>query len=649
MSELAALSNPFRDNVVLDAWQSPADVVDIHSGAFRACLAGIDSAGRGVPDSLLIYGPAGSGKTHLLTRLQRHLAQTAREAPDQVLRCVFVFVRLQTAPQLLWQHVRKRLAADLMRRDQGVTQLQRLIAHQIGVRAGKSPRAAVFRVRVLEGDNHAALAAQLAELTSSLSLPRDLSVIIEHLTLSRSVRDATAWLSGESLPEAALAQLGLGQDEQEDREQAARETVTALCRLAGETLPIVFCFDQVEALQRSSDDKEAFFRFARMAADLHDTDPNVFLVTCLQSAVLDLFRQAIRDADHQRMAKRHAVLEPLSPPQVEQLVRSRLDSAADLAALRRDRPAEPFFPLSRGFVAELSADRPACVPRTVLSQAARRFEELQQRHATERIDTDEFLATELFLRKQSAIPELAPSDTTRLMIQGSQLLARLDGHEVSEGDAGSADLVLGGRRSKVALSVRNEADGRSLGPKLEALLDDHPRSDGARLVIARDPRLTINKTAVKTRENLARLQALGAALVEPTLAALAALEALQSILSDAKSGDLANDGEPVSEGPVLAWLRSQRDDVLLEPVFELFAALLADGEPQPQRPEEQDLAELLAREHVLELEALSRRLGQPPDALLRIARQNAERYLVLEGPPVVLLDVAGTSTEGALP
>jgi len=180
VSELWAVPNPFRDNVVQDAWQSPADVLDIHSGAFGACLAGIDSASRGVPDSLLIYGPAGSGKTHLLTRLQRHLAQTARDAPDQVLRCVFVFVRLQTAPQLLWQHVRRRLATDLMRRDQGLTQLQRLIAHQIGVRAGKSPRAAVFRVRVLEGDNQAALTAQLGELTSSLNLPRDLSLIIEH-------------------------------------------------------------------------------------------------------------------------------------------------------------------------------------------------------------------------------------------------------------------------------------------------------------------------------------------------------------------------------------------------------------------------------------------------------------------------------------
>jgi hypothetical protein len=55
---------------------------------------------------------------------------------------------------------------------------------------------------------------------------------------------------------------------------------------------------------------------------------------------------------------------------------------------------------------------------------------------------------------------------------------------------------------------------------------------------------------------------------------------------------------------------------------------------------------LLAREHVLELEVLSQRLGHSSDTVLRIARQNGERYLVLEGPPVVLLDIAGTSTEG---
>ena len=642
MSALAALTNPFREFVVQDAWQSPADVEDIHASAFRACLAGIESAAKGVPDSLLIYGAAGSGKTHLLTRLQRHLAQTARDAPDQVLRCVFVFVRLQTVPQLLWQHLRRRLATDLMRRDQGLTQLQRLIAHQVAVRAGKSPRAAVFRLRLAEGDDQAVLVRQLNELTTSLNLPRDLSLVIEHLTLNRSERDASAWLAGESLPESALALLGLGPDIHDDREQAARDTVTALCRLAGETLPIVFCFDQVEALQRSSDDKEAFFRFGQMAADLHDTDPNIFLVTCLQSAALTLFNDAIRKADYQRMAKRHATLEPLDPEQVERLLRSRLDSLPELLALRAAHPREPLFPFSRDFVAQLSEDPTSRVPRQLLSRAAQQFETLQHHHTT-RIDTTEFLATELFLRQQIAKPELSPAHTTRLVLQGAELLAKFECRELTRGD-GEADVVFGGAGA-IALSVRNEADGRSLGPKLKRLLREQPRPDGARLVIVRDPRLTIAKTAVKTREHLAELQAKGAALVEPTLAALAALEALQSILADAKSGDLANDGEPVLEGSVLAWLRGLKDDISVEPVFELFNRILTSEGEAPQGADEQDLAELMAREHAIELSTVAERLRHPSDALLAIARRNAERYLVLDGPPVVLLDIAGTNVE----
>ena len=60
--------------------------------------------------------------------------------------------------------------------------------------------------------------------------------------------------------------------------------VTLLCRLAATTLPVVFCFDQIEALQRNADDREAFFHFAQMAADLHDSAPSVGLITCLTFA-----------------------------------------------------------------------------------------------------------------------------------------------------------------------------------------------------------------------------------------------------------------------------------------------------------------------------------------------------------------------------
>ncbi len=639
MTDLAPLANPFTDNVVQHAWQTPADVTAIHDDVFRACLAGIDSAKRGHPDSLLVYGPAGSGKTHLLTRLQRHLHTTAHQAEDQVLHCVFVFVRLQTSPQLLWQHVRRRLARDLMRRDEGLTQLQRLVAHQIAERTGTPSRSAVMRLRILGKEDHTVVASHLNALGEELGLSRDLCTVLEHLVCNRGIRDAAAWLEGESLPERVLKQLDLSPDELEDREEAAREVVTALARLAGQTLPLVFCFDQVEALQRSSDDRDAFFQFGRLAADLHDADPNVFLITCLQSALLPQFESSIQEAHKDRMAKRHAVLRSLGPAEVDALVRARLDSLPELEALRSEHPSEPYYPLSRSLVASLSQVSP-CVPRQVLAHAGRAFEELQHGHAAHPVSPREFLASAWEDRARKALAVQSPAYTSATLLGSVELLAALGERPVSERDPEGADLVLGGPQ-KLALSLRNEADGRSLGPKLRALASHLHRKDGARWVIVRDPRLPLAKTAKKARETLTALTQDGVRLVEPTAEALNALAALSSLLADAKSGDLANEGVTVAPSDVLAWLKSSREDARLAPIAELVEALFQVDVTPVETSAEQDLAELLSRERVLTLDGAAQALAKSADIVLATARKYDTHFLVLEGPPVVLLDRAG--------
>jgi AAA domain len=638
VTELLALSNPFRDSVVQDAWQTPVDITEIHSAAFAACLSGIESAARAVPDSLLIYGPAGSGKTHLLARLQRHLADTARSAPDSVLRCVFSFVRLQTSPQLLWQHLRRRLASDLMRREQDLTQLQRLVAHQLGIGTGRTPRAGLLELRVLRTQDEAALSSHLRKLAMKLDLPRDLCVALEELIFNRNVRDASAWLAGDSLPESVLEQLGLGVDVEEDREEAARHVVTALCRLAGETLPIVFCFDQVESLQRTAKDAEALFRFGRMGADLRDADPNVFLITCLQSAHLEDFKNAVRAADYDRVAQRSVALESLTPVQLEDLVRSRLGAVPGLAEVRAERGGGPFFPLSERFVSSLALERP-CVPRRILALAANAFEEQQSGRVMVVPTTAEFMARELGARTREKMSTLEPADTQRIMVQGAELVAHWEGAELSASNVPGIELQLSGKRS-VALSLRNEADGRSLTPKLKALLSTAATEDGPPVIIVRDMRLPIAKTALKAREYLKKLRERGVSLLEPSVEALAALDALSSLLSDAKSGDLANQASAVDSSAVLAWLKTLRDEPALEPVQELVEALFG-GSGAIANNEEQDLIDLLCHEHVIAAELAAQCLGQTQERLLALARSSTRHCLVLEGPPVLLLDVSG--------
>jgi hypothetical protein len=279
----------------------------------------------------------------------------------------------------------------------------------------------------------------------------------------------------------------------------------------------------------------------------------------------------------------------------------------------------------------------------VLSLAARAFDEHQHGKSTPVPTVAQFLDDELESRQKEKRGALAPRDTQRIMVQGTQLIAQLEDVEVSESRGDDADLVLGGPRP-AAVSFRNEADGRSLTPKLRKLLQHVPRADGAKVVIVRDPRLPIAKTAVKAREYLKALQEKGVSLVEPSIEALAALDALASILGDAKSGDLANQSNALEAGAVMAWLKSLRRDLELEPVQELIDALL-NAPPVVVDSAEQDLADLLSHEHVLTVEMAAQIIGQTPERVMAIGRKSSGHCLVLEGPPAVLLDVAGVAAE----
>ena len=93
----------------------------------------------------------------------------------------------------------------------------------------------------------------------------------------------------------------------------------------------------------------------------------------------------------------------------------------------------------------------------------------------------------------------------------------------------------------------------------------------ARLIVVRDSRVPITPKATKTRQALDELQRAEVVVRHPSPEVLAALDALRSLLSDAKSGDLGypstvecSDGTMVTvwyevlNGSPLAQLRQAR-------------------------------------------------------------------------------------------
>ncbi|HEU4404768.1 MAG TPA: AAA family ATPase [Polyangiaceae bacterium] len=631
-ARLEEMPNPFVDDVVTDAWATlRADVPSIHAEPFQQCLVGLANVERGARDSLLIHGPAGAGKTHLLARLQRHLRETAPKAADGAVRCIFIAVKLQANPHLLWQHLRRRFVSDLMQPHEGVTQLQRLVAHQLASPASGSPKSWVRNLRVLTQTDVGAVPEYLEQVARRLDISREVHVLVEHLVCQRFVTDALAALRGESLPEASLARLGLSPVEDEDREGAARRVVTDLCRLAGGTLPIVFCFDQIEALSNGEQQFDAFARFGRLAADLFEADENVFLISCIQSAFLKGLDEAVRRSDHDRAFKRRALLEPLTRAEAHELVRKRLEQSSDaLRAARQGRTGNPVYPLEPAFVDGLCSSPKDALPRKVLARCAARFAELQTGRPPEARPVAGELEQAFAGRRHQALA--AGVATDEVLLHGLPALWSVLGRKPVVTEAKGPSLALPVRDETVVVHVCDEANMKSLAARLRHVFDNF--DPHTRTSVVRAPDNPITRAAKKARGYLDQFEKKGGRFVRPKAEALAALEALRSLLADARSGDLSHEGEPVPEGVVKAWLSSHLDAELAA-----FVGQLEGGGAAPDAALAalvRDVEAALAPGLVVEVSAVAGELGRSVEDVLVAARLAPERVGLLEGPPPVL-------------
>ena len=146
-------------------------------------------------------------------------------------------------------------------------------------------------------------------------LGRNLATALRHLALGRHRRDVRDWLHDGVLPDATSRDLGLVQPaEDEDPEEQALDLVCAFSRLADSSVPLVLCFDQLEALQTSPDDREGLYAFGKMASALRDKTRNTLIISCVQTAFLDELDHIIRGADMDRLAEKEGLLKPLSRP-----------------------------------------------------------------------------------------------------------------------------------------------------------------------------------------------------------------------------------------------------------------------------------------------------------------------------------------------
>jgi hypothetical protein len=620
------MTNPFRNRIVADPWRpSGTDIAEIHSKAFDLCRSALDTVRKeGRSTSVLLYGETGSGKTHVLNRLQHHTLTLPNLH-------IFGSVRLHTSPNRLWRHLRASFVESLARvGKKGRTQLELMFMRRLFLLCRKS--AISFEefydlTETLRTDSH---------------LSPNLCQALQHLMHRRHLTDVLAWLKGYSLPESTYAKLQIRPpDETDDAEDLSLEMVLELCRLAGPTIPVVLSFDQIEALQRYPKDIDGIFRFGQAIRTLHDETSNLLLVTCVQTSFLGELKQAVAVPDFDAMSCHAKTLGTLTRDQALKVVSSRIDALSDknfdkgalFQALARDLT---------GFVGETGQN---C--RAILSRCADIFDslsgavpapEFEMPGSAPNIDT--FLENETAVREEKAYRHVSPDDMDDMLQGVLPSLANMLDDRCREKDGKlhpDVDMVIACPDAEIGICLCNHQNMNSLAGKLRRLVHGFPAEKKMRLVLLRHPQLRIRPGAIKVNQYLRQLNDRRVRLITPSPEALAALDALRSVLSDARSGDLTHRGYPVHEKTVREWFKSLK----ASPAKAFMDDVLSENEPVSFEDQDmlQRLLELLEKERVIALTEAAHQMRIEAARLEAFARNHIHEIGYLEGPPAVLFDI----------
>ena len=590
MNPLAECPNPFRGSVVADAWQTPVvDVPALHAEAFARCLQAVEFViSTRSSTSLLVHGEAGSGKTHLLSRLRRHFEKQSRSATGAV-PPVLISVPLGASPQTMWRHLRQRLVEDVLRgSDKGHAALHQAVIfrlgemfNQVGERQywwdylqGKQPPT----------DWNELLPPLFDRLDQRESLGRDLCVVLEHLLFNRHPRDVRAWLLGDAMPPAAYERLGVGSDlEAADApEAAAQRLVLALCRLMGNEIPLLFCFDQIEALLSHPQDRQGLFAYGQLISSLFNQTRNVLLLSCIQSSFISLMSEAVRGSQADRLAEFGKIaLKPLTTTTAPQLLSARVQSCPPLLALR-PAEAEAVWPLTADDVKQSVAPL-GCVARVVLARCADRFENLRGSPAFPPPPSREQVVQQLWADRlaQSSAP---PPGSDTVWLEGLPILLEMsEGYRPQTELPADVDLVFNGPAGKLGVCLCNHDSMISLAGKLNRLRQHVGDYGFSHTVLVRDSRMSISKNAKKCHVHLDALKRAGLPLFRPPVSSLPDLQALVQFMVAARTGNLADGEVTLTSEEITAWLKQHLTSSLQELCSKFLPSRSATSSPENQR------------------------------------------------------------------
>jgi hypothetical protein len=375
--------NPFVDNRINAPSGDEIDVPGLHAAAFERLteLAHEALAGhRGL--GAILWGEAGIGKSHLLSRLARWAA-TDRQA------CLVYLHNLQAGPAqlprvllrcvmsgLTWSERENYLDTWLFRMLRDAVQSE--LGTQTGFFSWRALRHSLFRIlgSGAEGPGDAGLAdPTVANVLFGFfrSVLRARQGKEDGSTAGLAVR----WLRGEALTHSQAAQLRLPPGRHGDEPagvedgQQVKHILSAVTRLAAAgNRPFVLCLDQVDNLDE--DQARSLFRFLEA---LIDSARNLLVVTAgIQSSLKAWHEQRVfQDSAWDRIAQWQNQLLRVSPAQGRQLLEKRLqlflEPFDEVKAVHQQVFEDPLFPLGSQWFDRQFTGQPEVRPREVINAA----------------------------------------------------------------------------------------------------------------------------------------------------------------------------------------------------------------------------------------------------------------------------------------
>ncbi len=370
--ERVSATNPFLDNRINNPSARDVDVAEIHESAF-ARLTGLArealAARRGV--GAVLWGEAGVGKSHVLSRLARWAGGDSRAH--------FVYLHnLQAAPdrlpRALLRIVVNLLTSGRAGRFHGTPLAELVRLGLVGTVDGATRWPSWEALHRAYNQRLDRLGA--ADLPGSALVDREVFEILfrfyqsAHDTARGREDGATAalavrWLAGDGPAPADAQQI--------------KQVLVALSWLsAAAGRPFVLAFDQVDNL-----DDEQFAALGRFLEALIDAAPNLLAVTAGIQSSLMRWKESnvIQKSAWDRVAQFEVLLQRLTAAEALRLVEARLRDFlapfADREPIRKRLEADALFPLGEEWRRRHLQDKMDIRPRDVLN-AAREGWRMQQ-------------------------------------------------------------------------------------------------------------------------------------------------------------------------------------------------------------------------------------------------------------------------------